>query len=89
MTPEPTVAPGRFVAHRSGVTPGTTALGIVTADGAHVVWLAQVDTDAEGVPRLRESAARVCRTPVRVRGDEIACPEALLPFARTALARPG
>ena len=86
MASEHTFAPGGFVAHRSPVTPGTTALGIVTADGAHVVWLAQVDTDAEGVARLRESASRVCRTPVRVRGDEIACPEDLLPFARAALA---
>lgn len=89
MTPEPSFDPGTFVGHRSTVSPGTTALGIVTADGSHVVWLAQVDTDSDGTQRLRESAARVCRTPMQLRGDETACPEDLLPFARAALARPG
>ena len=89
MAPEHSFAPGAFVAHRSTVSPGTTALGIVTADGAHVVWLAQLDTDDAGAQYLRESAARVCRTPLRLRGDEIACPDDLRPFARAALARPG
>ena len=77
--------PGTKVAHRSSVTPGSAAVGIVAADGRHVVWVGMVDGLGDGTPRLRRTAAPVCRTPVPLRGDEIPCPDTLAAFLDQAL----
>lgn len=73
-------APGSKVVHRSANAPCTVALGIVTADGGRVVWLDVVEVGPDGTPRRRATGGAVCRTPLPLRGDEIACPEELLSF---------
>lgn len=73
-------APGSKVVHRSPNAPRTVALGIVTADGGRVVWLDVVEVGPDGTPRRRATGGAVCRTPLPLRGDEIACPEELLGF---------
>lgn len=77
--------PGTKLAHRSSVTPGSAAVGIVSASGRHVVWLDMVDTLEDGALRRRRTAAPVCRTPVPLRGDEIPCPPELERFIDEAL----
>lgn len=74
------LAPGSRVAHRSVHAPRMVALGIVGADGAHVVWLALVEVSDDGSARRRDTGARVCRTPLPLRGDEIPCPEEFVRF---------
>lgn len=74
------LAPGTRVAHRSAHAPTMVALGIVSADGGHVVWLALVEVGDDGCARRRDTAARVCRTPLPLRGDEVPCPAEFLHF---------
>lgn len=85
MTHSTRFPPGTRLAHRSTVTPGSAAVGIVAATGRHVVWLDQVDTLADGSLRRRRTAAPVCRTPVPLRGDEVRCPPELERFVDVAL----
>ena len=80
-------SPGTKVAHIVGTPPRVVALGIVTADAAHVVWLDVLDIDDDGRPHRRPRASRVCRTPLRLRGDEVPCPAEYLDFYAGALER--
>jgi len=83
------LAAGTRVAHRSPVTPDSTAIGIVAASGRHVVWLDQIDRLADGTLRRRRTAAPVCRTPVPLRGDEVPCPSEFDRFIDEALGLSG
>ena len=80
--------PGTKVVHQAPNAPRTFALGIVAADGAHVVWLDVVEIGPDGTPRRRATGGAVCRTPLPLRGDEVACPEALLAYYPGASEQP-
>lgn len=71
------IAPGMKVATRVPTAPHCLALGIVTADGEHVVWHAIIDMTDGSTGDEYGTPMRFGKTPKPLRGDEVPCPPQL------------
>jgi hypothetical protein len=71
------ISPGMKVAVRVPMAPHCLALGIVTADGEHVVWHEIIDMSDGSTSNKYGMGFRFGKTPKPIKGDEVPCPPGL------------